>query len=585
MPPIDAYLDTSRYFYEKLHGCGTLESSLVPLLLASEQDVMRSAVPFALLAAALIAAQDRPAAVLGSREVSEPQAKDKQTETRKPQAEAGPKSSSTPTGPVSPPLAPRLTPVIPTEPSMLGPAPSPGLLSLTSFAPNILGDLLGTNRSVFYFLNRSQGAVDVNAFGATAVTNVKIGDNNSPVPQDRIAFRYNHFDRALAVTGIGDAAPFLDPSLGPFVSRQPLQTQKFDVESYTVSLEKTFWDGRLSVETRMPFNTGLSSHLNLSVGQVTSLSEARVTDQFGQVFHGVVNPSTGAMQTIPIQNPLPAGFVPLQAFSVARTPAQSRGSEDTELRDISVILKSVLWQSPQYLISGGLGIGIPTGEDTHVVVTDYLGGRTSVYAEIQRQRDFVISNETISLSPFLAALATPTDRFYMQGFVQYEQPVNDNSFRYSSTFSQIAMRLPASLGYTPVFAAGDIREAALLHMDGGAGYWLIRNPCAKWITGLAPTIELHYTTTLESNQLVSLPPDGSQRRIGNAQSVTAPGPQIGTPNSRIDILDLTVGSTIEIANRATLATGIAVPLKRESDRTFDWELQVMLNIYFGAHKR
>src|SRR5437588_771730 len=84
------------------------------------------------------------------------------------------------------------------------------------------------------------------------------------VPQARVSFRYNHFDRALSVTGIGDASPFLDPTLGPFVSRQPLQTRKFDVDSYTLSFEKTFWDSRFSVETRIPFNSGLSSHLDLS---------------------------------------------------------------------------------------------------------------------------------------------------------------------------------------------------------------------------------------------------------------------------------------------------------------------------------
>ncbi|MCI0743324.1 MAG: hypothetical protein L0Y72_30215, partial [Gemmataceae bacterium] len=61
-----------------------------------------------------------------------------------------------------------------------------------------------------------------------------------------------------------------------------------------------------------------------------------------------------------------------------------------------------------------------------------------------------------------------------------------------------------------------------------------------------------------------------------------PSPQVGNFRNRMDLLDLTVGTTFEIANRSTLAVGVAVPLRGGDNRTYDWEFQAMFNYYFGG---
>src|SRR5207253_9907353 len=38
----------------------------------------------------------------------------------------------------------------------------------------------------------------------------------------------------------------------------------------------------------------------------------------------------------------------------------------------------------------------------------------------------------------------------------------------------------------------------ILQLDLGTGYWLFRNPEGHRLTGIAPTVELHYTTTLSN---------------------------------------------------------------------------------------
>jgi hypothetical protein len=57
---------------------------------------------------------------------------------------------------------------------------------------------------------------------------------------------------------------------------------------------------------------------------------------------------------------------------------------------------------------------------------------------------------------------------------------------------------------------------------------------------------------------------------------------VGNQRNRVDILDLTVGNTIEIAQQATIGTGFVFPLRTGSNRTFDWEFQLLLNYYFGG---
>jgi hypothetical protein len=63
---------------------------------------------------------------------------------------------------------------------------------------------------------------------------------------------------------------------------------------------------------------------------------------------------------------------------------------------------------------------------------------------------------------------------------------------------------------TPPFTVHrNIDEQSLFQFDLGVGYWLYRNPEGHRLTGLAPTIELHYTTTLDNADLITPPQEGS----------------------------------------------------------------------------
>jgi hypothetical protein len=424
----------------------------------------------------------------------------------------------------------------------------------TLASPNMIGDLLNAYHSVSFFVNRSAGAGFINSVGSTSLVNPAVADNNSPVPMDRVYFRYNHFANALAVAGASSQAPV---PIAPGVFQGFTTSQFYNSDMYTFGLEKTFFDRRVSLELRLPFYTSLSPNLDLSYGQLTS------------------------------SNLVPSGIpgVPGSFYQTAATPANTLGNSSTQFGDITLIFKWLFYRNDWLWLSGGLAGTAPTGPDSNVRVTDFL--------DTIRFREFHIRNQTWSASPFLSALLTPTDRLFGQAFLQYDIPLNDSAITYSETVQQTptAPLLMAGNGtLAPPFTVRDhIHEQSLLHVDLGTGYWLYRDRQARWLTGFAPSTELHYTTTLQDADVVTLPGDMTAHLVpAQHRFVTnppPPAPTVGNLRNRVDILDLTLGTTFEFASRTRLATAFAIPLRGADNRTFDWEFLLQLNYYYGAPQR
>lgn len=82
--------------------------------------------------------------------------------------------------------------------------------------------------------------------GAGGSRRVKIGENNSPIPQDRVFFMYNHFHNVYSFEAI-QSTPIPTP-----VQRQ------LPIDRYILGIEKTFLDEWWSVEMRMPFNGAIN---------------------------------------------------------------------------------------------------------------------------------------------------------------------------------------------------------------------------------------------------------------------------------------------------------------------------------------
>jgi hypothetical protein len=494
---------------------------------------------------------------------------------------AGEKPCAVPAAPAPSCPSPTVPSPLPTEPSV-PPTPSESLTTAPNVqlgaegmgargettaafaAPNVIGDLLFTSRSVSFGFIRVNGNTDFIGLASTSIVNSSVAENNSPVPADRLYFRYNFFSDSQAVTGLSPNSITVPGATGVFI--QLPETKKYDSNIYTFGAEKTFLDGCVSVELRAPVVTSLASHNTLSVADVTGSVPG--TDSNG--------------------NPL---------FSTVTTPQNTLGHEDTEFGDLTVILKGLIYRNRScgWYVSGGLGVLIPTGEDTHVTVIDVASTASSAVISGQREKDITIANDTWSLSPFLAALYTPNDRLFTQGFASVEVPVGSSRITYSDRqllghFGPAVDALAEGSLVPPFSVASSIREQYLVHLDWNVGYWVYQNPGERWLSGVAPCFEVHYTGTLNNADRVQLPGDATAREVNPANPIGSiltgnfppeTGPVVGGPAGHVHIVDLTAGTTFTFGDRTMLAVAATVPVTSGDNKTFNWEFQLQLNYYFG----
>jgi hypothetical protein len=262
-----------------------------------------------------------------------------------------------------------------------------------------------------------------------------------------------------------------------------------------------------------------------------------------------------------------------------------------EFNNLSVIAKHLLYRGCSVQLATGLGVNIPTGQDVHIRVraenrnftlsgpgVPQLPAGTTGHISVDASG--LVENATVNLQPFVGAVYAPGERFFAQGFMQVDVPVNPSraSFGGSARLRSVTFPSGATLDLDPAIGTialpevgDDLYQQALLRTNVGVGYWLWHNPAAR-LSGLAPTLELHYTTTLEDAKVL-------RDRIAVAD-ILEPELAVGNLANRVDTLNLTLGTTLEINNRSTLATGFVLPLRSGFDKPFDFEFILQFNWRF-----
>ncbi len=219
--------------------------------------------------------------------------------------------------------------------------------------------------------------------------------------------------------------------------------------------------------------------------------------------------------------------------------------------NLAVIVKRSLYESDDAAVTIGMGIDTPTGSDAE--------GFTSVL--VPKYTFFTMHNDAVHLLPFAGFVRAPNDRFFYQGFIQADIAANGNRIDYQGFISST----PMSSG-----PLGVLNEQNLLYLDLSGGYWLYRNHCAcSGLTGLAALLEFHYTTALQDTDVV-------QQAVFPAQM------QLTFENfaNRVDIVDLTVGLHMELANCTVCRVGAVFPLSSDDNRCFESEVQFQLERRF-----
>jgi len=286
---------------------------------------------------------------------------------------------------------------------------------------------------------------------------VKISEDNNPMPRDRFIFNYDYFDAV------------------------PLTPNGIPVNRYQFGFEKTFFDGRTSIEVRMPFASTLNSD----------------------------------------------GFV-------------GADGTNTELGNLRLALKALLLRRQTFNVSTGLGIYLPTADDFRI---RQVGGPDAIR----------VTNESVQLSPFLAALWTPTNRFFSQAWLGFAFDTGGNKVTVDPNF----------FGGTRS-NIGQLRSASLMTADMQLGYWLYLAESGL-LRGAAPFLELHYNGSVSNGTVLT----------------AASNVFIGDTGGNFDELNLSTGVTTKLGNNVNFTVGVAAPLRSERNRTFDYQVGVRLNWFFG----
>ena len=340
-------------------------------------------------------------------------------------------------------------------------------------APNMVGDFFGaaggaTVATGVYdggFIPLNTQSVNNSPGTGGGVGRIKLAENTSILPRDRVYFGYQYFN------GV------------------PLTSNGVNVNRYVPGFEKTFFNGLTSVEVRVPFAGTLDSTQNIN----------------------------------------------------------AIGATNTQLGNVTVFLKGLLYSSDTCAFGGGLTITTPTANDQ--VVTQ--GG-----SDILRVR-----NQGTHLAPYLGVVWMP-GRFFTQMYAQYDVDATGRSVYMANNQTGALEK------------AGNYSDTSVMFLDWNFGYWIYRDP-STFITGIAPIFEVHYNQALGNADTVN---NGSINS-GNITTVYT------DTNANYSIVNLTAGSHFVFGQRSTLTLAGVVPVTNNSNRAFSGELQVMFNYNFGRLNR
>ena len=293
--------------------------------------------------------------------------------------------------------------------------------------------------------------------GGVVVGRLKIAENNSPLPRNRVFVNYSLFDNV------------------------PLLRGGVTVNRFSPGFETTFLDGQASVELRAPFGATLDN--NILANGPTSLGHM-------------------------------------------------------EWGDIFLAVKFLLMETSGGALSAGLAMTAPVADDVNVRTVD---GKPLV----------LIRNQAVHMMPFVGWLNRHPGGFFTHGFAQLDFDTNGNP-------------VDVNLRGTGLLPVGRVQDTTYLQLDWGLGYLHAVSPGRYGgLVRVVPTLELHYTRSLEQTDFV----ETADFRIGQGKN-------------DVQVLNAVAGATFDMRNNTSLTAGYVTPLGYGSDQLFDGELRVFWNHYY-----
>jgi len=344
-----------------------------------------------------------------------------------------------------------------------------------------------------------------------------VAENNTSLPQDRLIFAYRHFNNAYGTNVLGEI--------------NYLNADRFDI-----GFEKTLADGMLSAQLVAPLTRQIASDLDL------------FSDPGGN-----------------------------------NLPVTDRSSD---FGNLAATFKLLLTQRQRFAVAAGLAVNIPTADDARIeqnfddpslVLSSAPLVRSMAPTSISLYSRF--ENETVNLIPFLTWAARPTPRFFHQGFLQIDAPLNRSNAEIQVdgliTPDDDAVYDDATFN---VASFGKIDQQTLLRLNLAFGYWLVQGSSSDLVKGVAGIFECHYTTALDNANPFVVPVttlDSADPLVPDLPIDVVAGPT----RDEFNQVNLTAGVTLDFG-RLVVTNGIICPVTDRPNRSFDLEYSVYANVRF-----
>jgi hypothetical protein len=291
-----------------------------------------------------------------------------------------------------------------------------------------------------------------------------------------------------------------DPSLGSFFAESPEQGQqaispmsipgswryKVTDDNNTLPVDRMFFDYE-------HFNGGIAAHGPADLNHFLFGAEKTFFDR---------------MASLEVRLPIEQGI------AADQPAAPLLVASGTQIGNVGLIPKVVLYSHGDWNIAAGLGIILPTAP----------------YATLAT---FTYQNRSTHLQPFIGA-DWQGDRCFAMFIAGLDFDTAGN---------------PVVQGGTEL---GRVFDENLLYFDGKVGFWLYRDTSARILKAIAPALELHYTSTIS---------DGVGVFAFNGGFPVFVGPQ-AAGLGRWDNLDITAGVHVFL-RKSILTIFAAAPLHNQ----------------------
>jgi hypothetical protein len=277
------------------------------------------------------------------------------------------------------------------------------------------------------------------------------------------------------------------------LSGVPLNPRGMNVHRFTPGIEKTFLDQWFSVELRIPFASTIDSDIG--------------------------------------------------------TLGVNTDTESTQLGNIVGTLKALVRRTPTSALAVGLSVTAPSAKD--MTVNDVTG-----------EPFLSVENQSVHLMPFIGGLHT-RGRAFGQWFVQGD---------IDATGSDVEFRNFQTGVYGD---AGQMQDASFLYLSGSFGFWLYQNGqrdvsvssspgrtvkrtvyTGGGISGIAPTVELHYNRSVK---------EGDTVRSGPLQIQNF---------SDFELANLVLGAVMTFGSGGSLSASWGTPVLGQDDKQFAHQARV-----------